>query len=391
LIALRKIGGVNARQRKRRQSRRATHAAENRPVDRPGVILALDSYTRVDDAHIVPRMFQRAWETEDRKVAVHEVGSNECTPRSTKKAGTRTAYYRRRRHNGDEIDDIEACLQVVEDKSTKPLRDLISGAAITPEYKAAVAQFLAVQTLRGPAFFKQRADLIEPLLRQLEPKDLKPGVLAAHGGDIERVRARVVQAHFDPTRRYFTMLTKAVKLASIYGLMRWQIITFDEDVLAYSDHPVVLWPGEDDQIAAPPRDQGFGPLAAREVRIPLAPDVALLMNWVDVSDRTGVRLKSEFAGELNAFTVAQADAEWMHKVGSEPTIATGPFEPLSRKTDSRYDGAAMLRSTRRATAAAFMRHQRHRTHVQDVQVVVEIPALGATFPPELSGTRLLAS
>lgn len=371
---------MNTRQRTRRQSRRASHAAETRIVDRPRVILARDNYTMVDDAHVVPRMFQRPWEVEERKVAVHVVDGNGCIPKTTKKAGTRTAYYRRRRpSSGEEIDDIEACLAVVEDKSTKPLRDLISGAPITPEHKAAVAQFLAVQTLRGPAFFKQREELVEPLLRQLEPKDLKPEVLAAHGGDIERVRARVIQAYFDPTRRHFTMLTKAIKLASIYGLMRWQIVTFDEDVLAYSDHPVALWPGEDDQLAAAPREQGLGPLAAREVRVPLAPDVALLMNWVDLSDRIGARLPADAAGELNAFTIAQADAEWMHKAGAEPMIAAGPFEPLSRHTDSRYDRAVMLRSTRRATAEAFLHHQRHRTHVQDVQVVVEIPAIPATL------------
>jgi hypothetical protein len=73
---------VNVRQRKRRQSRRATHAAETRTVDRPRVILDLDSYTRVEDAHILSRMFQCAWEVEERRVSVHEVGGNGCAPRS---------------------------------------------------------------------------------------------------------------------------------------------------------------------------------------------------------------------------------------------------------------------------------------------------------------------
>ncbi len=322
-------------------------------------------------------MFQSAWAV-DGMVAVHTVGSNRCSPKSTRNAGTREKPYRRvRPESGEAIDDIEACLSVVEDRSTRPLRELIAGAPITAERKGAVAQFLGVQLFRGPAFFDQHDELGESLMSQLEPQHLKSGVLAAHDGDIERVRAKMIDTYRDPTKRGFTMLTKAVKVASIFGLMRWQIVVFDDDLLAYSDHPVVLWPGGVQRLNAPPRRQALGPLSALEVRVPLSPSVALVMNWVDESDRTAVRLAPAAAGELNALTIGQADTEWMHKPGREPPVATGPFRPLSHLLDPGYDQAT-LRSTRRATAESFLHRHRHRTHVQDVVVVVDVSASPAT-------------
>ena len=46
------------------------------------------------------------------------------------------------------------------------------------------------------------------------------------------------------------------------------------------------------------------------------------MNWVDLPDAE-CELETDAAAELNAFTVSQADAEWMHAPGSEPPVATG--------------------------------------------------------------------
>lgn len=325
----------------------------------------------------MPRMFQSSWAV-DGMVAVHTVGTDRCSSKSTRKAGTREKPYRRvRRESGEQIDDIEACLNVVEDKSTRPLRELIAGAPITAERKGAVAQFLGVQLFRGPAFFDQHNELGESLLSQLQPQHLKSGVLAAHDGDMERVRAKMIDAYRSPTNRGFTMLTKAVKVASIFGLMRWQIVVFDEDLLAYSDHPVVLWPGDVQRLDAPPKRQALGPLSALEVRVPLSPSVALVMNWVDESDRTAVSLPPAAAGELNALTIGQADVEWMHKRGREPPVATGPFRPLSHLLDPGFD-QAMLRSTRRTTAESFLHRHKHRTHVQDVMVVVDVSAIPAT-------------
>jgi len=294
--------------------------------DRPSFVLDRVSYPKVDRAHIVPRMYQKAFAV-DGKVAVHADG--ECLLKSTRVAGTRPAYYRRDRPDGQPIDDVEASLSVIEDKAARPLQDLVAGEPITAERKGILAQFLAVQMLRGPAFFEQRERLLAPMIEALEAEHFTPEGLAAAGGDVEVARKNAMDKYMDATQALLSMLTRSRKLASLLGLMRWNTLRFDRPALAYSDHPVVMWPMDAARMQ-PLAGQQFGPVSALEVRVPLAPTVALLMDWVDRTDQDAISLDLTTAAELNAFTVAQADHEWMHRPGAEPELATGPLEPLSR-------------------------------------------------------------
>ncbi len=124
--------------------------------------------------------------------------------------------------------------------------------------------------------------------------------------------------------------------------------------------------------SAPFARQGLGPVAALEVRVPIAPDVAILMNWIDRSDEAPVPLKPLAAGEPNAFTVAQADRQWMHQPDIEPDVPTGIFAPLSRLVEPSYDRSVLLRSARRVTAQQFLERVKDRRHVDDVEVLVDI-------------------
>ena len=363
---------MNRRQRKRRAEQRAHHAKVG-AIDRPRLILERDSFPEVKSAHIMPRMYQRAWAAGG-QVAVHVDLAAACIPMSTRKAGTRSRYYQRTRPSGEKINDIEASLAYVEDKATAPLSDLIGGKPITVERKGGVAQLLGLQMLRGPAFFEQREELLAPMLEELRPTDFKPRAVAAAGGDVAAVRRQLTRAYLDPTQRFMTMLTTGVKMATVLSHMRWQILRFDEPLLAYSDHPMVLWP-MDVERTAPFARQGLAPLGALEIRVPIAPDAAILMTWVDRSDETHAPLGPLAAGELNAFTVGQADRQWMHTLGSEPPVPTGVFAPASRLVEASYDRNAALRSARRATAARFIDRVKDRRHVDDVEVIVDLPAL----------------
>ncbi len=331
------------------------------------------SYPQVNNAHIVPRMYQRAFEVNG-KVAVHADGAADCVPASTKTAGTRPAYYRRTRPDGDLMDDVEASLSVIEHKATQPLRELITGKPLTAERKGILAQFIAVQMLRGPAFFEQREQLIVPMVEELEADDFTHEGLAAAGGDIVVARKQAVEKYLDSTRSLMSMLTRSVKLASIFGYMRWSIVRFDQPALAYSDHPVAMWPMnlETTQVFS---KQQFGPLSALEVRFPLAPDAAVLMDWVDRSDQHAVSLDISAASEFNAFTVAQADREWMHRPGAEPEIANGPHQPLSRILEPGYDRSAMHRSVRRSRAQQYIESVQGRQFVNTVDVLTDLGAI----------------
>ena len=365
------LTGVNHRQRARRQDRRTDHARV-RTVDRPAVVLSQKSYPDVKSAHIVPRLYQRPFAVNDR-VAVHVDHQQVCVLMSTRKAGTRPRYYRRRRPDGQTIDDVEVSLAYTEDKAAAPLAELIAGKPITPERKGAVAQLLAVQMMRGPAFFAHRDDVLRPLLDELEEDDFTPVGLAAVGGDVAEGRSRAVIHAFATTQRFMSMLTRAPKMATLLAHMRWQILRFEGALLAYSDQPVVVWP-MDVQTTSPFPRPGFAPMAALEIRVPIAPDAAILMTWVDRDDETAVALRAAAAGELNAFTIAQADRQWMHGPGTEPPVPTGIFAPISRLVEPGYDPAAMVRSARRAHAHDFLRRVARRTHVPHIEVVVDVGA-----------------
>jgi hypothetical protein len=338
--------------------------------DRPAIVLDRTSYPVVNQGHIVPRMYQRAFAVDD-KVAVHAVGSPNCVAKSTKTSGTRGRFYRRVRPDGEEIDDVEASLAYVEDKATRPLRELIAGEPLTVERKGTLAQFIAVQMLRGPAFFEHREQLLLPIIDGMEAKDFTPQGLAAAGGNVEIARERMKEKILGPTESTRSMLTRSAKLGTVLGYMCWYPVRFASPVLAYSDQPVVMWPMDVASTPAIERQQ-FGPLSALEVRVPLAPDMALLMNWVDRSDPIEVALKNPAAAEFNALTVAQADREWMHRPGDEPEIAERPLNPLSRLVEPTYDRSVMLASVRRAGAEQFIARVQDREFVKTVEVLTDL-------------------
>jgi Protein of unknown function (DUF4238) len=366
------------RQRKRKQARRVQHARATRTPDRPALVISAADCPRVDNGHIVPRMYQRAWEVEGRQVAVHEQGRSGCEVKSSKLVGARGPYYRRTRpRHGTQTDDVEASLAHVENKATPALRQIIAGEPFTVERKGALAQLFGLQMMRGPAFFSKHEEIQRSVLEGAKASHLKPRHLAAVGGDIDLARSQVIEAILSPTSRFMTMLSYAVKVAGILSLMRWHVVRFDGPLLAYSDHPVVLWPMNVERTR-PFSRQGLGPLTMLEIRVPIAPDAAILMNWIDRSDEVGVAMKPRAAAELNAFTVAQAEKEWMHRAGSEPEVADGVFSPLSRLIDPTYDRAAATRSARRAHADRFHKRSSKRKWVNELDVVVDIgsqPAL----------------
>lgn len=339
-------------------------------MDRPALVFDGSATPVVNEGHIVPRTYQRAWEGEHRQVAVHSIQSSECTLESTKVVGTRGPYYRRIRPEGNQTDDIEASMAYVEDKSTRPLRELIKGRPITPERKGAIAQLLGLQLLRGPATFQQRDEILRPTLEGIEAKDMRPKHLASAGGDVDLARSEVVDTILGPTNRFVMMLQYVPKIASIMALMRWHVLRFDGPVLAYSDHPVVLWPMYLEQ-AEPFVRQGLGPLTTREVRVPIAPHVAILMNWIDRKDESDVRIDPSAALEINAFTISQAQDQWMHQPKSEPEIGKGIFRPLSRLIDPGYDYETAYASYRRVQAEHFLSRARTRTWVNDIDVLVD--------------------
>jgi hypothetical protein len=242
---------------------------------------------------------------------------------------------------------------------------------MTEERKGAVAQLLAVQLMRSPAALAQHDEVIEPMLKGMKASDFKPRYLTSVGGDLELAREGVRAIHRNQTKRLASMLSYAGKISNVLALMRWHVIRFDGPLLAYSDHPMVVWPLSVERTRAF-RRQNLGPLGTLEIRIPIAPDVAILMNWIDRNDQVDLRGKRWVAAELNAFTISQAEREWMHRVGSEPEVAENIFSPLSRFIDPSYTRGVAHASDRRRHARNVFKRTQQRTWINTVEVLVDV-------------------
>jgi hypothetical protein len=94
-----------------------------------------------------------------------------------------------------------------------------------------------------------------------------------------------------------------------------------------------------------------GLLDTLEVRVPVGPQHAILMTWIDLNDTEPVLLRGarHHAAGLNAFTTKQADPQWFCLPGTSPPIASGgALLPLSPQLLSSYGADTVMRSRRRA-------------------------------------------
>ena len=358
---------MNRKQRKRQLARRRAHEGS---LDRPRDILSRASYSTVKQGHIVPVTYQRNFAIED-QVAVHLPGEATCFLMNVRDAGKRSRFYRRIRPDGTAIDDIEASLDVIENKAAPLLNNVAGRTRLSPELKGGLAQFLAVQMLRGPAFFAQRRVDVERFVpHDLTTEHVKPALIAMTGGDMKLARQRVVELFQAPTQQFVGMLSLSSKVAAVLGSMRWQLLEFVDPLVAYSDQPVVVWPLGVQRFADLPRKPTFGPLGALEVRVPLSPHRALLMTWVDEPDAVApVPAQEAYAAETNALVAAQADKQWMHMPGAEPPIALGSIRPLSRAFENGYTASAVRTSKRWQKTAEFLHRVRDKRFINDIEVV----------------------
>jgi hypothetical protein len=360
------VDGVNRRQQRKKTGRRKVHAARTPP---PLRTMSRKRYEPVKKAHIVPRAYQRMFAV-DEQVAVHVDGAASHVVMNVRDAATRPRFYRRTRPDGTEIDDVEAALSMIEDVIGPVLEELDAGAPLTTKRRAMLGEFIAHQMVRGPAFFERRKDALTPLLDGLTVSDFRPQALATFDGDVDSLREHFKEQMMGSTRRMIEMQSAGSKLTSVIGSMHWQLLRFADDVIAYSDHPVVVWPWDIPQFASAPAKARLGPLDAYEVRAPLSPRLAVVATWSDAPDEPyAIPGDRALAGELNALVVGQADRQWMHHPATEPPIATGPFTPISTRLHPGYSPERIAGSQRRAQVSKFLKRIEKRKMTTELEIV----------------------
>jgi len=332
-------------------------------------VLTQEHYPKVGKAHIVPATYQRNFAVAQ-MVSVHVKGKRGCFPMHVTNAGTKGPFYRRSRPDGTSSDDFEATLHAVESVGGPVLRQVSTGEPLTFERKEALTPFMAVQMIRGPAYFDHHRKLIEDFMNEeLTATGLRPGVLEQVGGDMDVARERVIAAFQSRTQALFSMTAVSTKVSAVLGSMRWQLLRFEGAVLAYSDQPVVRWPMGSNACTELPSAPTFGPLEALEIAVPVAPHLALLMTWADKPDaELPVKAPAEFAEGLNAMVTAQAAGQWMHKPGVEPVRAQGTIRPLSERFERGYDSSVAPGARRRAHASRAINKVRNRRFMNDIKV-----------------------
>jgi hypothetical protein len=359
---------VNSKQRRRQAERRRAHAGK---ALRPRLVLERGSYSVVKKGHIIPATYQRNFAI-DGRVAVHPVSQSGCFLQAPENTGTRSRFYRRRRPDGSEIDDVEASLSAIEDVAGPVLASVAAGASIDEDVKGILAQFFAVQMVRGPLFFSTVQDGASKVVSEGVRRDtVTPELLRRFDGDIAAIRQAALEEFW--MRRFQDMLARAQKASSILGCMRWRLARFAQPVVAYSDQPVVVWPVGRLVVDECPKQPILGPLSALEIRIPISPTEILLMTWDDVSDdQMPIAVPMLYAAETNALVIAQADEQWMHRPGEEPPVAGHLLRPISGALDPSYDHNVVQHSLRRRTAARHLDRVADRQFVSTVQLITSI-------------------
>jgi hypothetical protein len=234
-------------------------------------------YPEVKKAHIVPKCYLRNF-ADGEKIAVRIVG-DAATPKITSidKAGRRGAYYRRTRPDGTEIDDVEWSLAQGERAAAHVLREIRERWPLTLDDKSRLASLFGIQLVRGPRFMAWRADATTKYLNEQR----------AAGTEVEGFDEYIL----GDTQRLVQMLEIGRKLMSAFGSMHWTLLEFPTRVIVTSDHPVVQWPAASGARLPAPTPVGVGVMENLEVRVPVAPDLAVVMTWQDLPDDDPNRLR----------------------------------------------------------------------------------------------------
>lgn len=300
------------------------------------------TYPEVKQAHIVPKCYLRNF-ADGKKIAVRVVG-DAAQPKITSidKAGTRGPYYRRTRPDGTKFHDVEWSLAQGERAAAHVLREIRERWPLTFEDKSRLASFFGAQFVRGPRWMAWRAAATEEFL----------GEKRAEGVDVEAFGDYI---HAD-TQRLLQMLEVGRKLMSAFGSMHWTLVEFPTRVIVTSDHPIVQWPAGVAARKPAPTPHSVGVMENLEVRVPVAPDLAIVMTWRDLPDDDPNRIsgKRQHAANLNAFTIAEADRQWYHHPSSATPTTSGSLMPLAPQLFPGYGIPVAIASRRRERAATIM-------------------------------------
>jgi hypothetical protein len=199
-------------------------------------------------------------------------------------------FYLVQDEDGTFDDRVEDLLSKIEGEGANGFKDLFDQGEwpITLETREKVAQWIALQFLRGPAqrqMLNEISDAIFKLDVAIQGRDGMRRALE-HNSEAKATDEEVDSALLDfsdtgsyhlkthPNAHIKSILSNLEKITQSLFIRAWTIIKFERKTLLFSDHPVALIPAIDH-----PQFMGVGILNAQGILVPVGRQMALFMDW----------------------------------------------------------------------------------------------------------------
>ena len=240
----------------------------------------------------MPQHYLRRWSPDGKRVLVMRLPVSEGGfVASTRDLAVETNLYA--------IETPEGLDQTVERDITRPIDDGFSRAIealLRGEFGAVSVMDLATavgfQFARGPEVKAQLEHIATEVARA---KEKFSSLFQGEGVD-EAALASIVEK---PAQNEWvtSLLSSIARMAAVFGGMRWHFVYFPEPMLVTSDSPISFWRRE----SLDRGNIGLGLMSVDEVRLPLAPTLALVMSW-ESGQTQAVTGDAAMARELNIGT-----------------------------------------------------------------------------------------
>lgn len=171
-----------------------------------------------------------------------------------------------------------------------------------------LATAIGFQLMRGPEVKAQLSHIKTEIVRAQE----KFSRLFA-GEDVDEAALESIVENAEQNEWVAALVSSILDVAEVFTRMRWHLIYFREPLLVTSDSPISFWRREELNTEL----VGIGLESVDEVRLPLAPTLALVMTWDEGAPR---RLRGDIAmaRELNIGTVEFAQQQRVFVVPDPP-------------------------------------------------------------------------
>jgi hypothetical protein len=295
-------------------------------------------------SHIVPRAHIALWARGGVVRVVFRDGTVRDLP--PRHVGVRSGMYADRRLDGH-LHLLEPAMAPLEDRAIRIIRRLPDGWPLDDQQRATLAEYLALLLGRSPGWRRQHDVMIELSRRSMREVNQR-------GASPEQVDATAEYMRTD-AQRHRRMLEQLALSASLFGHMRWTLLSAPGRRFAFSDQPLVAldWNGGSIDPGRPLPANGL--LHTIEMRLPLRPSLCLLGSWrPGPDDRRPHNLSRAHIAIVNSCTLAQADQHGILGPGQVPHVCDGPMPAIAPQLFPGYSAQAAHDAATRTAAAELL-------------------------------------